>query len=125
LVVHADNARPRAAKVTRAFCKDNFLRIAPHPLHLRSSPDLIPSDFCFVSCLGSSKFASKDTNARLQMNFVRESGNLWTKSASTLWKPFSGSESTDWDDAWQQMESARNGMKETMVRSVNFDSAQI
>jgi hypothetical protein len=41
-VVHADKASPHTAKVRRAFCDDNFLRIAPHPPY---SPDLAPSDF--------------------------------------------------------------------------------
>jgi hypothetical protein len=45
LAVHADNARPHTRKVTRAFCYDNFLRIAPHSLHLPYSSDLAPSDF--------------------------------------------------------------------------------
>jgi transposase len=42
LVMHADNARPHTAKVTRALCDDKFLRIAPHPPY---SPDLASSDF--------------------------------------------------------------------------------
>jgi hypothetical protein len=43
--VHADNARPHTAKVTRAFCDDNFLRIASHPPCPLSLLDLAPSDF--------------------------------------------------------------------------------
>jgi hypothetical protein len=52
LVVHAYNARPHPAKMTRAFCDDNFLRIASHPPHPSDSPDLASSDlFLFlVSC---------------------------------------------------------------------------
>jgi histone-lysine N-methyltransferase SETMAR len=42
LVVHAENARPYTANVTRACCDDNFLRMAPHSPY---SPDLAPSDF--------------------------------------------------------------------------------
>jgi hypothetical protein len=37
LVVHAENARPHTAKVTRAFYDGNFMRIASHPCY---SPDL-------------------------------------------------------------------------------------
>jgi hypothetical protein len=93
LVVHADNARPHIAKVTRAFCDDDFLRIVPHP-HLPDSPDLAPSDFFLflVSCLSISKIASKDSNSDLQMNFFQESQKFWTKSALTFWNRFSGSE---------------------------------
>jgi hypothetical protein len=43
--VHADNARSYTAKVRKAFCDDNFLRIAPHPPYPSYSPDLAPSDF--------------------------------------------------------------------------------
>jgi transposase len=42
LVVHADNARARTAQKCRAFCKENGLRLAPHPSY---SPDLESSDF--------------------------------------------------------------------------------
>jgi hypothetical protein len=45
LVVHADNARPHPAKVTKAFCNGNLLQIALHP---PCSSDLASSDFsCF------------------------------------------------------------------------------
>jgi hypothetical protein len=37
-----DHARPYTAKVTRAFCDDNFVRIAPYPLY---SLAFAPSDF--------------------------------------------------------------------------------
>jgi transposase len=42
LVVHADNARAHTAQKYRTFCKENGLRLAPHP---PDSPDLAPSDF--------------------------------------------------------------------------------
>jgi hypothetical protein len=42
------------------------------------------------------------------MNFFRESEKVWTKSALTLWKRFSGSGSTDWTHASQQTESTEN-----------------
>jgi hypothetical protein len=42
LVLYADDARPHMVTVTRAFCNDNFSRIAPLP---PSSPNLVPSDF--------------------------------------------------------------------------------
>jgi hypothetical protein len=42
--MHAGNARSDTAKVTKAFCSDNFLRIAPHP-DPPYSPDLAPFDF--------------------------------------------------------------------------------
>jgi hypothetical protein len=113
LAVHADNARPHPAKVTRAFCDDNFLRIALHP---RSSPDLDLSDFsCFLFGYLQSHFQSKDSNSGLQMNFFRESENFWTKSALALWKRFSGNGSVDCINrldrciaALQQMESTWN-----------------
>jgi hypothetical protein len=47
--VHADNARRITAKVTRAFCKDNFLRIAPHsPLHRASGTEIPLAFSCFL-----------------------------------------------------------------------------
>jgi hypothetical protein len=58
--------------------------------------------------LGISKIASKDSNSGMRMNFFQESEKFWTKSALTLWKRFSGSGSTDWTDALQQMESTWN-----------------
>jgi hypothetical protein len=45
LVVHANNARPHPANMTKAFCDDNFLRIASHPPHPNYLPDLAASDF--------------------------------------------------------------------------------
>jgi hypothetical protein len=42
LVVHVDNARPHTAKVARASCDDNFLRIARYPLY---SLSVTPFDF--------------------------------------------------------------------------------
>jgi transposase len=42
LVVHADNASAHTAQKCRTFCKENGLRLAPHPPY---SPDLAPSDF--------------------------------------------------------------------------------
>jgi hypothetical protein len=51
LVVDSDNARPHPAKVTRAFCNDNFLQIAPHS-HPPDSPDSAPSDF-FLFLVGT------------------------------------------------------------------------
>jgi hypothetical protein len=41
-VVHADNARAHTAQKCRTFCKENGLRLAPHPSY---SSDLVPSDF--------------------------------------------------------------------------------
>jgi hypothetical protein len=96
--MHADNARPHTAKVTRAFSDDNFLRIARYSLHSSYSPDLAPSDFFLF---GISKIASKDSNSGLQMNFFRESEKFSTKSVLTLSQRFSGNGSTDWTDALQ------------------------
>jgi hypothetical protein len=42
LVVRADNARAHTAQKRQTFCKENGLRLAPHPPY---SPDLAPSDF--------------------------------------------------------------------------------
>jgi hypothetical protein len=85
LVVHADNARPHPAKVTRAFCDDNFLRIASHP---RDWPDSAPTGFflfacflvflfsCFLvflfSCflVWASQNRPKDSNSGLHMHFL-------------------------------------------------------
>jgi hypothetical protein len=47
LVAYADNARSDIANVTRAFCDDNFLLIAPHSPDL---PGLIPPDL--IVCPG-------------------------------------------------------------------------
>jgi transposase len=41
LIIHADNAKPHTAPKCRAFCEENRLRLAVHPLY---SPDLAPSD---------------------------------------------------------------------------------
>jgi hypothetical protein len=71
LVVHADNAKPDSAKMTRAFCDDNFLRIAPHPPY---STDLASSDFsCFLFGDLKTRLQSKDSNSGLQMKFFRDS----------------------------------------------------
>jgi hypothetical protein len=98
LVVHADNAGPHTAKVTRAFCDSNFIRSTPDPSYL---PDWAPSRLFLFSCLGISKTASKSSNPGLQMNFFRESEKFWTNSAFTLWKRFSGRRSTNWTGALQ------------------------
>jgi hypothetical protein len=90
-------ARPHAANVTRAFCDDYALRIAPHPPY---SPDFALSDFSLVSCWEISKSASEDSNSGLQMNFSRSPNKFWMKSVLTLWKRCSGSGSTDWTDAF-------------------------
>jgi hypothetical protein len=97
-MVHADNARTHTAKVTRAFCDGNFLRIAPDS----SSPsDLAPSEYSSFS-FGHVKTASKDvSNLGLQMNFFQESEKVGTKSALTFWQRFSGIGLTDWTDALQ------------------------
>jgi histone-lysine N-methyltransferase SETMAR len=42
LVVHADNARAHTAQKCRTFCKENGLRLDPHPPY---SADLAQSDF--------------------------------------------------------------------------------
>jgi transposase len=42
LIVHADNARAHTAQKYRTFCKENGLRLAPHPPY---SSHLAPSDF--------------------------------------------------------------------------------
>jgi hypothetical protein len=65
LVVHADNSRPHTAKVRRAFCDDNFLRIAGHsrhPPHPQYSPDLAPSGFFLFGHLSpqGQQFVSAD-----------------------------------------------------------------
>jgi hypothetical protein len=65
-----------------------------------------------VSCLGISKTASMDSNSCLQVNFFQEPEKFWTKSALTLWKRFSGTESTDWTDASQHCSKWKvRGMK--------------
>jgi histone-lysine N-methyltransferase SETMAR len=46
LVVHADNARAHTAQKCRTFCKENRLRLTPHPPY---SPDPTPSDFFLFS----------------------------------------------------------------------------
>jgi hypothetical protein len=97
LIVQANHAKPQSAKVTKAFCDDNFLRIAPNPPNL---PDSTPSDFFFFGYL-KKRLQSKDSNWDLQMNFFGESQTFWTKSALTLCKHFSGSRSTNWTDALQ------------------------
>jgi transposase len=53
LVVHADNARAHTAQKCRMFCKENGLRLAPHPPY---SPDLLdPTSFCSVMSRNVSK----------------------------------------------------------------------
>jgi hypothetical protein len=84
LAVHADNAKTYTAKVTRAFCHNDFLQILRHLSHgpyLPYSPDLAPLTF---ACLGISKTVSKDSNSDLHTNFFQESEKFWTKSALTL-----------------------------------------
>jgi hypothetical protein len=108
LAVHADNARAHTAKVTTTFCDEDFLRIASHPPDPFYSSDVAPSGCFLVSSLAVSKTASKDSNSSLQMNFFCESEKFWTKSALAVWKPFSGSGSTDRTDALRQMESTWN-----------------
>jgi hypothetical protein len=98
LVVHADTARLHTTKVRRAFCNDNFLRIAPHSQCPSYSPGLAPSDFLTFSYLSISKIASKDNKSGLQMICFRKSAKIWTKSALAHWKRFSMSWSTDWTD---------------------------
>jgi hypothetical protein len=125
--VHADNPSLQAAKVTKAFRDDDFLRIAPHLPHPPDWLDLAPSDF-LVSCFlfGISKTTSKDSNSNLQMNFFRESKKFWTKSALEFWTRFSGSESTDWTDALQHCSKWEvRVMKCPTAQSVILDSAQI
>jgi hypothetical protein len=115
LVVHVDTARSNTAKVTRAFCDDNFLQIArqtPPPL----SPDLAPSGFFFFlfghlkNRLQGQQFGSVNE----LLSRVREI--LDEISVDTL-KAFSGSGSTDWTDALQHYSKWKvRGMKQTMVR---------
>jgi hypothetical protein len=42
LIVHADNARPRTARLSVLFLKDNHMKPAQH---IPYSPDITPSDF--------------------------------------------------------------------------------
>jgi hypothetical protein len=90
--MHADKARLHTAKVKRAFCDDNFLRIVRHPRYPPFEPDLAPSDFFLFSCLDISKVACQDSNSGLQMNFSQESEKFRRKSMLTLWKRSAGSE---------------------------------
>jgi histone-lysine N-methyltransferase SETMAR len=85
LIMHTDNARLHTAKVTRAFCDDNFLRITPNSPY---SPDLTPSDFFMFQLL---KTASKDNSSSLHMDFFRRSEKFKTTPALTLSKRFSKS----------------------------------
>jgi hypothetical protein len=62
-----------------------------------------------VFLVAISKRTFKDSNSGLQMNFFRESGTFWAKSALTLWRRFSGSGSTNWTDALQHCSLAANG----------------
>jgi hypothetical protein len=108
LVLHAENARPHAANVTRAFCGDDVLRIAPHPPY---SPDFAPSGFSLFSCLEISKSASEDKNSGLQMNFSRESEEIVDEiSVDTLEAVFRKwiNRSDRCIHALQQMESTWN-----------------
>jgi hypothetical protein len=51
----------------------------------------LPRTFsCFLFGHLKNRLQSKDSNSGLQMHFFRESENLWTKSALTLLKRFSG-----------------------------------
>jgi hypothetical protein len=72
------------------------------------------------------KTASKDSNSGLQINFFRESENYWAKSALTFWKQLSGSGSTDWTDALQQMKSTRNeGNNHPLICSWQFSDLEM
>jgi histone-lysine N-methyltransferase SETMAR len=61
LVIHADNAKPHAARECRTFCAKNRLCLAVHPLY---SPDLAPSDFFLFGhinhCLQGIAFPSSE-----------------------------------------------------------------
>jgi hypothetical protein len=124
LVAHANNARPLAAKVTRIFCDDNFLRIASHP---PCSPDLAPSDFFLFHVWTSQKlppriairvcrwtsFGSPKISGRNQR---------WHFGSAFLWV----SRSTNWTNAlqnWRKWKVRR--MKQTIVHWVKLDSAEI
>jgi hypothetical protein len=98
LIMHVDNARPYSAKVRGVFRDDNFFRIARY---LPSSLDLALSDFS--SSLSNT--ASKNNSSGLQINLSRDFQQFWTKATFILWNRISGSRSTDWTDALQQMES--------------------
>jgi hypothetical protein len=61
LVIHADNASPRAAQKCRTFCAENGLLLAIQPPY---SPDLGPSDFFLFGyvkdCLQGIVFVSRE-----------------------------------------------------------------
>jgi hypothetical protein len=73
LVVHMDNARSHTAKATRAFCNDNFLRIAAYPPF---SPDLTLRDFFLFehlkNCLQGQQFGSGDEFFSRVRKFLNE-----------------------------------------------------
>jgi hypothetical protein len=75
VVLARDHARPHAAKMTRAFCDDNFMGPALHPPHPLDSPDLASSYLFLFPYLGISETASKGGNSGLEMNFFWESEN--------------------------------------------------
>jgi histone-lysine N-methyltransferase SETMAR len=61
LVIHADKPKPHTTRKYRAFCEENRLRFALHPLY---SPDLAPSDFFLFGhmkhCLQGNAFLSRE-----------------------------------------------------------------
>jgi histone-lysine N-methyltransferase SETMAR len=61
LLLHADNARPHAAKLSTQYFNENWMKSAPHPPY---SPDLAPSDFCLFGyvkrCFAGLSFMDSD-----------------------------------------------------------------
>jgi hypothetical protein len=99
LVVQVYNARPHTAKVTREFCDDNFLRIAPHPSH---SHDLAPSDL-FLFLVWASQKPPPMTPIRVcRWTSFGSSKNSGRNQRWHIGSGFLGvSVSTDWTDALQ------------------------
>jgi hypothetical protein len=73
LCLHADDARVYIAQKCRDFCRDNGLRILPHPLY---SHDLAPSDFSLFGHVKQSltemTFASRDELFEAILSVVRK-----------------------------------------------------
>jgi hypothetical protein len=108
LVVHAGKARLHTAKVTRAFCDDNFLRIPQHSPYSPDRGDLVPSLFFLFGYVKSRLQGQQFESADGFLSGVREiQGEI---SIRTLEKVF-----REWINRlhWciatlQQMESTRN-----------------
>jgi hypothetical protein len=67
LIMHADTARPHAARLSVEFFEDNRMKTAPHPPH---SPHITPSDFYFS---GMSKDVWPVAHSWIQKSFCSSS----------------------------------------------------